>query len=672
LVGAYALAVVFGRGPDIGHRMLDALKLFPQFPGVDNGHRWEYILARQLAAIVLLAVTIGVVAALLSDRIAELRARFRRDHAVVCGLGETGLRNALAFRAQGIPTTCIELKAKGDATEAARNAGALILHRDATQVSTLENARVDRAEWIICSCPDDATNTRIASIVVEIASRNGSKRAPKVEVQIDNPQLARVLRGPLASVGPAHLHFFNTSHVWARALLDEAFSPSHDSEPVPTLRRIAVLGSNSLGTAVVVEAARRWHGAVRTHTMSDRLQALLVGPGASATTARLRKRYPALERVCDVEPVDDDLEPGGPLELGTGEWDAVFACLDDESVNLAVALETEHVVTGGTPVLLPSTASVDALAPLFTGATTIRTVSLTPGKTSFDLLHDQMTDVIARAVHASYLGQRRTERDFGARPADRPWDQLSEEDIRSNQAHAEGMIEQLRATWHQIEPLYDWDESPAVLEPAAIAAMNELEHERWRREKLAAGWQYGPERDDDRKVHDLLVPWSELPEKERRIDRALVASRPAVLAAAGFRVTREPAREQLARELHEAYAATYAGAKYAVPWDELPEAKRESNRAAVDHLPIKLVRIGCRIVPRGHGVARRFVLTSDEIEEMAKLEHRRWVAEQTAAEQDRSTVEWSDLSEADREKDRNIARKIPEQLLAVGYGVVRD
>jgi hypothetical protein len=35
-------------------------------------------------------------------------------------------------------------------------------------------------------------------------------------------------------------------------------------------------------------------------------------------------------------------------------------------------------------------------------------------------------------------------------------------------------------------------------------------------------------------------------------------------------------------------------------------------------------------------------------------------------------VAWDELSEADREKDREIARMIPEQLLAVGYDIVRD
>jgi hypothetical protein len=64
--------------------------------------------------------------------------------------------------------------------------------------------------------------------------------------------------------------------------------------------------------------------------------------------------------------------------------------------------------------------------------------------------------------------------------------------------------------------------------------------------------------------------------------------------------------------------------------------------------------------------------SSEEIETMARLEHDRWLEEQGGRGRASAMVGWEELSEADREKDRGIARMIPEQLLAVGYDVVRD
>jgi voltage-gated potassium channel Kch len=685
LLVAYGLAASFGTG-SIGRRLVDALKVFPQFPGYEPGKSWPYMVARHLSAIAVLTATVGVVAALLSERIAELRARFRRGHAVVCGLGETGLRNAIAFRENGLPTTCIELTARGDAIDEARRRGALVLHRDATQLSSLQIANVTGAAYVVCSCPDDAMNARIASLIVDLASPERSKRAPEIDIQIDNPHLAQLLRAPLASVGGARLHFFNMANVWARALLDRPGGPY--AQPIAGIPKILILGTASLGSAVAVEAARRWHRHVRSIGTRQRARIVVVGPRATETCARLTKRYRAIREVCDLEGVDDALEPGDPLDaVETQGPAAVYACLADASANLAVALEAKRTLPDESSVFVPASAAAESLSQMFTGTGHIQLVDLSSETTSLDLLHDQMTNVVAQAAHEGYLAERQTEPDFGTRPGDREWENLPEEVVDANLAHAKGIIEQLRGVWYEIDPLYDWDEPPVPLTSEAVEAMAELEHGRWCREKRAAGWKPGSPRSNNDKIHDLLVPWMELEPKPRDIDRAMVKRRPWVLAAVGYRLSRDPVREQLARQLHESYAETRRAAgedvPHAVPWSDLPEDLQESNRAAIDHIAVKLARIGCRIVPRGIGSVERFPFSDDEIEQMAILEHDRWLAQKHAAgvtlgprEEVRQThpsmVPWEALSEAEREKDREIVRAIPDQLTSVGYAVVRD
>ena len=303
-----------------------------------------------------------------------------------------------------------------------------------------------------------------------------------------------------------------------------------------------------------------------------------------------------------------------------------------------------------------------------------------------DRLHDQMTDVIAQAAHEAYLAERRERPDFGSRPADRPWPELSPQHREASEAHGEGIVEQLRAVWYEIEPLYDWHGPPATLEADTIETMAELEHARWCVYQHAKGWRYGPQRSDADKLHNLLVPWKDLLEEDRDYDRVMVSTRPTILAAVGFRLVRDPARERLARELHARYVASRetAGEQplYALSWEELPEETRESNRAAVDHIAVKLARIGYRIVPRGPGSVERAVFSEDEVEQMAMLEHERWLTEKRAAgmtlgprdgsaQTHPSMVPWEELPEAEREKDRDVVRAIPDQLISVGYAVVR-
>jgi hypothetical protein len=71
-----------------------------------------------------------------------------------------------------------------------------------------------------------------------------------------------------------------------------------------------------------------------------------------------------------------------------------------------------------------------------------------------------------------------------------------------------------------------------------IEVMAELEHERWNRERLRAGWRYGPERDTERKISPYLVPWSELPDEIKEYDRETARGIPQLLAEVGIEITR--------------------------------------------------------------------------------------------------------------------------------------
>ena len=66
-------------------------------------------------------------------------------------------------------------------------------------------------------------------------------------------------------------------------------------------------------------------------------------------------------------------------------------------------------------------------------------------------------------------------------------------------------------------------DTSAVALPGELAALTERlaenTHELWAQERLVQGWKLGPERNDERKEHPCLVPYSELPESEKQFDR---------------------------------------------------------------------------------------------------------------------------------------------------------
>ncbi|TMC48742.1 MAG: hypothetical protein E6J20_18675, partial [Chloroflexi bacterium] len=540
-----------------------------------------------------------------------------------------------------------------------------------------------------CSCPDDAVNTKIASLVAVIAHLSRSRRSPSVHVHIDDPELARLLRGPLASVGAARFHFFNTAAVWARAVLADPAGPLAKPSATP---RVLVLGTTSLGRAVVVAAARGWHEHVRSTGSGERARIAVAGADATRVCADMAERYPAIPRVCDLIPVSDSHATGFPARfgdaLGAGPGSvAVYCCLDDQSANLAAALDADHRLQGQAPVFLPAEAAAAALGPLLLGAGRIHAVALPAAGAALELLHDHMREALAREAHDSYLAQRRLAADFGERPADRPWEELEETYRRANRRQVDGMVDQLQAVWYELEPRYDWDEPLLELSLTDVETMARLEHTRWCRERRSAGWKPGQIHDAARKIHNRLVPWDELPEQDKDLDRAAAKSRPSMLAQAGFRLARDPAREDLARMLHEHYLearqADGTDTPSSIEWSELSEPARERNRAAIDDFALKLAHIGCRATRRALGPSEEAVITPAELETLAELEHQRWTDERRAsgwslgqrddeARKHPSLVAWPELPESEREKDREQIRAIPDLLAAIDYAIVRD
>ena len=72
---------------------------------------------------------------------------------------------------------------------------------------------------------------------------------------------------------------------------------------------------------------------------------------------------------------------------------------------------------------------------------------------------------------------------------------------------------------------------------ALVEQLAENNHDHWARQRIDAGWTYGPERDDVRKTHPDLVPYQELTEEEKEYDRTSVVETLKVILMLGYQVS---------------------------------------------------------------------------------------------------------------------------------------
>lgn len=147
--------------------------------------------------------------------------------------------------------------------------------------------------------------------------------------------------------------------------------------------------------------------------------------------------------------------------------------------------------------------------------------------------------------------------------------------------------------------------------------------------------------------------------------------------------------EQLARAVHEHYVVARSGQGERIsdnpsmaPWHALPETLRRANRSQAIGIGTKLEAADCVLAPR---VAPHlsFSFTAEEIERLARIEHRRWLEERKAdgwtyaparddaAKQHPNMVEWQQLNEDERGKDRDAVRALPNILADAGFQIVR-
>ncbi len=516
--------------------------------------------ARILAPILTGYAAVGTLIALSREQAQILGIRlFARGHIIIAGLGASGSCLALALDDRDLRVVIIESDPTNVRLAGAHARGIGVLVGDATDPALLRKAGVRHARHVVALSGNDGTNVDVAAAVALCPVRR--RGVITVFVHLRDLDLWRSLAEDAATFGThprgLRFEFFNVYATGAQMLLERhrPFPPSAD-DGEPRTPHVLIVGLDALAEQLVLRIARLWRS--QSLGAAELLRITLAGGSAEEDLDRLRDWYPQLERYCMLDirpgPIESAAFQSGRAMLdedGVCDVTQAYVCLEDEADALAAALALHAAPdTVRVPVVVAVDQANAGVATVLAAEggrfANIAPFGLLTEATSPELLLRGTNEVLARAKHEQYVRDELAAGNSVERnPSMCAWEELSESMREDNRKFADRIGDKLTAAGCILVPmsLRDPDEPPFAFTDEEVELLARQEHDRWLQAKLEDGWRLGQPRNDALKLHDQLVKWEELDDRDRDRDRDPVRELPEILELTGFRIARgTPAR----------------------------------------------------------------------------------------------------------------------------------
>lgn len=489
-------------------------------------------------------------------------AGLSRGHVVLIGESAVTAALARAYRKAGQRVVAIAPPHKGDDISVMEQARARVVFGDSHKEAVLRRAALQRAEVAIVADDAGADAIPLAMAVARLCRRHRPAGAEPLVflVRLGHRDLRALLRTQIASAirdsnSRVTVRPYVRELTLARSLLLR-YPADWGLPPGPHDIHAAIVGLGYMGGELLLQLAR-----IAVPAPGRRCVLTVIDRDANGLRDQLLAASPGLVRCADeLRFIQAELNPSAIAADQAAEWfggqlpvTALYVCCGDDGANLSMAIGLRKAFALATlpapPMFVHQSGSgelIDGLAELH--GTTFDTLRIVPfggleEEADPFYLVDEQIDALARALHEQYLEGRERTVSTARSPAQVPWPDLAEPYRAASRSQADHALAKLRALgWHAaIEPgasASGTAPTPSIA-PAMLEELATQEHERWCRERWLAGWVHDTQRNDPGLRHPNLVPYGELPEDVKALDRDAVSGLPARLARLRIAVRRD-------------------------------------------------------------------------------------------------------------------------------------
>ena len=485
------------------------------------------------------------------------KALFARtlNHQVICGYGLKGRQIYADLSGEGSVVSVLEIKLSADDAEELSKGGNHAVHGDATHEDNLLEAGVTRASRVFVVCGNDATNVTIATRIAKLLEKGLDAAFDKVQIHIHirDPLVFNLLVDSVSPGGaPNSKVEFRRFDAWMNA------ARIHLRNWPPDFRRIlprscervkaVFLGWSLESESILIQIARMCHVANSTKPI-----AIMAFQGATGAFEKLIFRFPELPNILELQVLELKLfSPDARRFLvglcnDTSHLTCLYISADNDGDTFELGVTAKTALSGhDIPVFLRLNQKngINDLLENGTGLPVLKVFGgINPACGAATIVKEDL-DGMAKLVHRNYLELREKQRGetlpekWKTKPADRPWEQLSENYREDNRNNADHLEVKLRAVDCVLVKIGESDDRPPhTFTDEEVEVLAEMEHNRWNASKWLDGWCLG-QRNDALKLHDNLVPYADLTEDIKEYDRDTVRKLPEVYGRFGYRITR--------------------------------------------------------------------------------------------------------------------------------------
>jgi hypothetical protein len=378
-----------------------------------------------------------------------------------------------------------------------------------------------RAQTLILADPGDPVAE--VSAVFDLAASRPNRGAPLRLILAHRGPWPEGLPGP-ETEGPVRLEGLALEDEAARALL--AAHPLHSGcDPLfGQVPHLLIAGTAPPAMALLVQAMRL------AHYGPEQAVFTLAADPPDAWRDAVLSAYPQAPQCCRLRftGLDEPNLDGAPPV--TGVW--VLLDPPESGLDPAQTLAARLLAVQG--VAPPIYLEVGAARPSgdiadWDGQT--RPISWLATACDPRALLDGRNDRLALVIHEHYRDSIEAQgRDPGTEAAGRPWEGLAGSYRDASRHQADHLWAKLAATDGRAIPLDEARGQTHAFAPLEVERLAEVEHRRWAADRYLAGWTYAPVRDNSRRHHPQLIPYANLSEPMKDLDRFVVRLVPTLLA----------------------------------------------------------------------------------------------------------------------------------------------